>query len=68
MKKVLSNIGYKIKYQSAFDEIELSHTARSRKGFAIGAVIAAEFLKGQTGVYEMQDVMENLVKQSFTQV
>ncbi|HET9744099.1 MAG TPA: dihydrodipicolinate reductase C-terminal domain-containing protein [Chitinophagaceae bacterium] len=33
------------------------HTAHTRKGFALGAVLAAEFLKGKKGVYGMKDVL-----------
>ena len=44
-------------YQSAIDEIQLSHHAFSRKGFAIGAILAAEFLKDKKGVFQMKDVL-----------
>lgn len=44
-------------YQSEVDEIAIKHTAHSRKGFALGAVIAAEWLLGKTGVYTMKDVL-----------
>ena len=44
-------------YDSSVDSIELTHTAKSRDGFALGAVIAAEFLNGKRGVYTMQDVL-----------
>ncbi|MCE3227065.1 MAG: dihydrodipicolinate reductase [Bacteroidetes bacterium] len=46
-----------IKYQSAIDDIEIMHKAHNRKGFALGAVIAAEFLKGKKGVYTMDDIV-----------
>jgi 4-hydroxy-tetrahydrodipicolinate reductase len=46
-----------VKYASAIDDIELTHTAHSREGFALGAVLAAEFLAGKTGVYTMRDVL-----------
>ena len=48
---------HKIEYKSAIDTIELIHTAHSRKGFALGAVIAAEWLVGKKGIYTMQDVI-----------
>jgi 4-hydroxy-tetrahydrodipicolinate reductase len=48
---------HKIKYSSAIDDIEIIHTAHTRKGFALGAVLAAEFLKGKKGVYSMKDVL-----------
>lgn len=48
---------HKIKYQSDIDDIEIIHTAHNRKGFAGGAVLAAEFLKGRKGVYNMKQVL-----------
>jgi len=48
---------HKIKYASAIDDIEIIHTAHNRKGFAIGAVLAAEFVKGKKGIYSMKDVL-----------
>jgi 4-hydroxy-tetrahydrodipicolinate reductase len=46
-----------IKYSSEIDDIEIIHTAHSRKGFAGGAVAAAEFLNGKKGIYTMKDVL-----------
>jgi 4-hydroxy-tetrahydrodipicolinate reductase len=46
-----------IKYSSAIDDIEIMHKAHNRKGFALGAVIAAEFLKGKKGIYTMNDII-----------
>ena len=46
-----------VKYHSSIDDIEIMHKAHSRKGFALGAVIAAEFLQGKTGVYSMNDLI-----------
>ncbi len=46
-----------IQYTSAIDCITISHEAHSREGFAMGAVIAAEWLKGKKGVFSMQDVL-----------
>ncbi len=46
-----------IKYTSEIDDIEIIHTAHSRKGFAGGAVRAAEFLNGKKGIYTMKDVL-----------
>lgn len=43
-------------YSNEIDEIRLKHTAFSRKGFALGAVLAAEFLCDKTGIYSMNDV------------
>ena len=46
-----------IKYASPVDDIEIIHTAHSRKGFALGAVLAAEFIAGKKGIYSMKDVL-----------
>ena len=48
---------HKIKYSSAIDDIEIIHTAHSRKGFATGAVLAAEFAAGKKGIFSMKDVL-----------
>ncbi|GHN01353.1 4-hydroxy-tetrahydrodipicolinate reductase [Cytophagales bacterium WSM2-2] len=47
-----------VKYQSAIDDIEIRHTAHSREGFAMGAVLVAEWLAGKTGVYSMDDFLK----------
>jgi len=44
-------------YDSKVDQIEIKHTAHSREGFALGSVIAAEWLKGKKGVFTMKDVL-----------
>ncbi len=44
-------------YDSEVDSIEIKHTAHSREGFALGAVIAAEWLHGRTGIFTMKDVL-----------
>jgi 4-hydroxy-tetrahydrodipicolinate reductase len=44
-------------YKSAVDEIEIKHTAFSRQGFALGAVIAAEWILGKKGIFTMKDVL-----------
>ena len=46
-----------LRYASDIDEIELKHTAKGRKGFAMGAVLAAEWLLGRTGMFTMKDLM-----------
>lgn len=48
---------HEIAARSACDRISLSHEAFSRKGFATGAVIAAEFLKDKKGVFTMEDLL-----------
>lgn len=44
-------------YKSVVDTIDIKHTAHNRQGFALGAVIAAEWLVNKTGVYTMRDVL-----------
>lgn len=46
-----------ITYESAIDTISIEHSAKNREGYALGAVIAAEWLVGKTGVYTMKDVL-----------
>jgi len=46
-----------VKYDSPVDEIVIHHSAKSRKGFALGAVLAAEFVKGKTGFLSMKDLL-----------
>jgi 4-hydroxy-tetrahydrodipicolinate reductase len=46
-----------ITYHSAVDDIEIIHTAHSREGFALGAVLAAEFIVGKKGIFNMKDVL-----------
>ncbi|MGX1929410.1 4-hydroxy-tetrahydrodipicolinate reductase [Flagellimonas sp. 2504JD4-2] len=46
-----------IAYQSLVDDLEIKHTAHNREGFALGAVIAAEWIHGKTGVFSMKDVL-----------
>lgn len=45
-------------YTSDVDTIEIRHTAHSRDGFALGAVMGAEWLAGKQGVFSMKDVLE----------
>ncbi|MCP9200901.1 4-hydroxy-tetrahydrodipicolinate reductase [Gramella sp. GC03-9] len=51
-----------VKYDSEIDSIEIKHTAKSRQGFALGAVIAGEYLKDKTGIFTMKDVLSDLFK------
>jgi 4-hydroxy-tetrahydrodipicolinate reductase len=44
-------------FDSEFDSIELVHRAKNRRGFALGAIVAAEWLKGKKGFYTMRDVI-----------
>jgi 4-hydroxy-tetrahydrodipicolinate reductase len=46
-----------VRYISNVDEIEISHKATSREGFALGAVVAAEWIIGKKGVFSMSDLL-----------
>jgi len=48
---------HSIKYSSSIDDIEIIHTAHNRKGFALGAVLAAEFIKDKKGIFSMKEVL-----------
>jgi len=48
---------HRVMYHSEFDDIEIKHSAKSREGFALGAVMAAEFLQGKQGVFSMDDLL-----------
>ncbi|HEY6063279.1 MAG TPA: dihydrodipicolinate reductase C-terminal domain-containing protein, partial [Chitinophagaceae bacterium] len=48
---------HSVKYSSAIDNIEIIHTAHNRKGFAFGALLAAEFIKDRKGFFMMKDVL-----------
>lgn len=47
-----------VTYNSEVDTIEIKHTAHNRDGFALGAVIAAEWIVGKQGIFSMKDVLE----------
>jgi 4-hydroxy-tetrahydrodipicolinate reductase len=49
-----------VRYTSAADALELRHEAFNRGGFAAGAVLAAEWLRGRTGVFTMRDLLASL--------
>lgn len=48
---------HSVKYSSEIDDIEITHTAHNRDGFALGAVLAAEYILHKTGVFTMHDVL-----------
>lgn len=48
---------HSIKYSSPIDDIEIIHTAHNRQGFALGAVLAAEFIKDKKGIFSMNEVL-----------
>lgn len=45
-------------YNSEVDTIEIKHIAHNREGFALGAVVAAEWIQGKKGVFTMKDVLD----------
>jgi 4-hydroxy-tetrahydrodipicolinate reductase len=53
---------HEIGFDSAEDTITLRHTARSREGFARGALLAARWMAGKTGVYEFREIIGKLEK------
>ena len=52
---------HRVGFDSEADQILLVHTARSRQGFANGALLAAHWLVGRTGVFEFSDVIEEII-------
>jgi len=50
---------HKVKYDSEIDSIEITHTAHSRKGFALGAVVGAEWIIDKKGVFNMTDMIND---------
>ncbi|MEI7490851.1 MAG: 4-hydroxy-tetrahydrodipicolinate reductase [Bacteroidota bacterium] len=48
-----------IRYESEMDAIVITHTAKNRKGFALGALLAAEWIKGKRGFFEMRDLLNS---------
>ena len=53
---------HRVGFDSEADQILLTHTARSRQGFASGALLAAHWIVGRTGVFEFGDVIEDILK------
>ncbi len=49
---------HEVKYQSETDAVTISHEAFSREGFALGALLAAEFVAGKKGIFSMRDVLQ----------
>ncbi len=52
---------HRVGFDSAADQITLTHMARSREGFAAGALLAAHWIIGRTGVYEFSDVIDEII-------
>lgn len=55
---------HRLGFDSAADQITLTHAARSREGFAAGALLAARWLVGRKGVYEFSEVFDEIVGSS----
>jgi len=47
-----------VTHHSEIDEISITHTAHNRHGFALGAVVAAEWILGKKGIFNMKDVLQ----------
>ncbi|HEU4931555.1 MAG TPA: dihydrodipicolinate reductase C-terminal domain-containing protein [Pyrinomonadaceae bacterium] len=52
---------HRVGFDSEADQVLLTHTARSRQGFASGALLAAHWISGRTGVFEFGEVMEEIL-------
>jgi len=53
---------HRVGFDSAADQIVLTHMARSREGFAAGALLAARWIVGRKGVYEFSEVIDEILK------
>jgi len=53
---------HRVGFDSAADQIILSHMARSREGFAAGALLAARWIVGRKGIYEFSGVIDELIR------
>jgi 4-hydroxy-tetrahydrodipicolinate reductase len=49
---------HEVFYESEVDAISIKHGAKNRKGLALGAVLAAEFIKGKKGFFTMKDMLD----------
>ena len=49
---------HEVVYENNIDKLSISHKAKNRNGFALGAVVAAEFLVGKKGIYTMSDIIK----------
>jgi 4-hydroxy-tetrahydrodipicolinate reductase len=54
---------HSVRFDSAADSIEIVHTAKNRAGFALGAIVAAEWIKGKQGMYTFDEVLEDVLNQ-----
>jgi 4-hydroxy-tetrahydrodipicolinate reductase len=53
---------HRVGFDSAADQVTLTHMARSREGFAAGALLAARWIIGRKGVYEFSEVIDEVIK------
>lgn len=53
---------HRVGFDSTADQITLTHMARSREGFAAGALLAARWIVGRQGVYEFSDVIDQMIE------
>jgi 4-hydroxy-tetrahydrodipicolinate reductase len=53
---------HRVGFDSAADQVTLTHTARSREGFAAGALLAARWIIGRKGIYEFSEVIDEVIK------
>ncbi len=49
---------HSVTYENSIDKIEIMHEAKGRKGFALGSILAAEFMANKKGVYGMNDLLK----------
>jgi 4-hydroxy-tetrahydrodipicolinate reductase len=54
---------HRVGFDSQADQVLLVHTARSREGFAAGALLAARWISGKQGVYEFTDAIDEILKE-----
>jgi 4-hydroxy-tetrahydrodipicolinate reductase len=57
---------HKVGFDSEVDQITLTHTARSRAGFAAGALVAAHWIIGRKGVFEFSEVMDEIISGDYS--
>ena len=55
---------HRVGFDSAADQLTLTHAARTREGFAAGALLAARWIQGRAGVFEFSEVMDEILKGS----
>ncbi len=56
---------HRVGFDSVSDQITLTHTARSREGFAAGSLLAARWIKGKKGMYEFAGMVDEILKAGF---